>query len=104
MTKPDHVEESQRGAYCMSCGGQVGPEGFALGGEVEDHQNVEPMETEQQMSTESMRDAAFADALSRRPHGSMGEGAPPVEMAKAAGPFGSEEMRRKKAEHYGRSR
>lgn len=36
MDLPEHVEMSEGGAVCMHCGGSVGMDGYAEGGEVTD--------------------------------------------------------------------
>jgi hypothetical protein len=77
MNKPEHVEQLESGGtMCRFCGGRVDGEGYAMGGDVDE----EPLERsldeemamesedmpEQQVATERMRAAAFADAVKRR--------------------------------------
>lgn len=75
-TPKDHVEQHSSGAsVCRHCGGEVAEDGYSVGGLVMDDSEIgaaqsgETDETPQQYEAdERMRDAAFADALSRR-HG-----------------------------------
>lgn len=64
---PNHVEESEHGMTCKSCGGIVGEDGLAeTMGEAEEFEPVEGADTDQHEAGERMRDSAFADALRRR--------------------------------------
>lgn len=96
---------------CNHCGGEVGEDGHAMNlAELEQHQPIEGDETEQQESTEAMRDEAFVDALGGRRHEEpkkMAEGGMALPERKDTGPKlqtvdpYAEDMRKRKADKYG---
>ncbi len=65
---PDHVEKHPGGfALCRHCGGEVGDDGFSMGGELEASlEGVTDEPVEQGEAAEELREAAFADAISKR--------------------------------------
>lgn len=116
-----HVEESEHGRMCRHCLSTVDADGYALG-EAEEFAPHEGDVTEQQASTEAMRDnagASFADAVRRAPgyaEGGMVEDESEKQLKRLGiddaadaveSPFDSakkamEEMKRRKMERYGR--
>jgi hypothetical protein len=80
------MSDMKMGGICEHCGGAIGPDGYAMGGEVEDpseenEMGVDPLiadrereqrlpeelpETDQMARTRQMRRAAFATAIARR--------------------------------------
>lgn len=97
------MNDDKHGDICHACGGMVGADGYALGGEVnegfelEQHQPVELDQSEQHDNTVAMREMGMADAIRR--NRSMPSINPP-NMAKEEGPMVSD-MERKKREKYG---
>lgn len=85
--------------FCENCGGMVGEDGLAPLGEQEEFSPHEGEMTDQQKSTIQMRDSSgFAAALSKKGYASE----PSKSAEKPAD--GDSEMKRKRAEHYGRFR
>ncbi len=72
MSKPEHIEQLEGGGMvCRHCGGSVGDDGYSMGGEVEPEleaafEGDTDTAPEQGVATVRMREAAFADAVSRR--------------------------------------
>lgn len=121
--RKEHVDE---GGFCKHCLSTVDAEGYAVA-EQEQLTPMEGAETEQQSSTVAMRHNAggdFADAVKRYAHGgeveeaeSMRKGAFAPEISEIhpgmekldkvatealRGAMSAEEMKKKKAERYGR--
>lgn len=92
----DHVKDGM----CAHCGGRVGDDGFAE--EMADGNDLDtgPASSEQNESTEMMRDAAFINALK----GGKNFSSTPIKddpSSDAPKTSGDEEMMRKKRERYG---
>lgn len=71
MPRPDDGETYAHGGACKHCGGELGEDGFAAkmhdGGEVSAAiEGITDEPVEQGVAAERLREAAFADALSRR--------------------------------------
>lgn len=64
----EHVEKHASGvSMCKHCGGEVGDDGYSLGGIVDLEAPVPAdQETEQMEGAERLSDAAFADAIKGR--------------------------------------
>lgn len=81
------------GKICMSCGGEVGEDGFStVLGEDEEFSNFEDDETEQHKSTVEMRDdSGFARAVQRMAEGGYA-GIGPQEIQNKGGKMVTEDM------------